>query len=414
MKLYIDPGTGSMLFTILLGVLGAGIYALRNVAMKARFWLSGGKDVKAQEVEAPYAIFSDSKRYWNVFGPICREFDRRGQEVLYMTASPDDPALKEPFDHVKCEFIGEGNRAFAKLNMLRADVLLSTTPGLEVYQWKRSKDVKHYCHILHMVSDATLYRMFGLDFYDSVLLSGPYQIDQIRALEAQRDIVPKEMTVVGQPYMDGLWERLQKAEPLPEQERTVLLAPSWGPSSILNRYGEKFIDELVQTGYHVIIRPHPQSFTSEKELLAKLQKAYPDGEQVEWNSDNDNFEVLRRSDILISDFSGVVFDFALVFNKPVIYADTSFDKGPYDAWFLDDPLWTFETLKRIGSQLTEENFHNVKQLIDTCLSSPAFAEARDRARAEAWNHIGESAKLTVDFLMKKYDEIHSESSESAA
>ena len=397
-----------MLFTILLGVLGAGIYALRNIAMKARFWFSGGKDVQVNETSIPFAIFSDSKRYWNVFGPICREFDRRGQEVVYMTASEDDPALKEKFDHVRCEFIGEGNRAFAKLNLLRADVLLSTTPGLDVYQWKRSKDVRHYCHILHMVSDATLYRMFGLDFYDSVLLSGPYQIDQLRALEAQRDIKPKELEVVGQPYMDGLWERLQNAEPLPEHERTVLLAPSWGPSSILNRYGESFIGELVRTGYHIIIRPHPQSFTSEKELLAKLQKAYPDGGQVEWNSDNDNFEVLRRSDILISDFSGVVFDFALVFNKPVIYADTAFDKGPYDAWFLDEPLWTFETLRRIGTELTEENFHHVRDLIDTCLSDTAFAEARDRAREEAWNHIGESASRTVDFLMKKQEQIRSE------
>ena len=182
MQFYIDPGTGSMLFTILIGILGAGIYALRNLGMKLRFWFSGGKVKEVQKDSIPFAIFSDSKRYWNVFGPICREFDKRGQEAVYMTASPDDPALTENFEHVKCEFIGEGNRAFAKLNMLHADVLLSTTPGLEVYQWKRSKDVKHYSHILHMVSDATLYRMFGLDCYDSVLLSGDYQINQIRNL----------------------------------------------------------------------------------------------------------------------------------------------------------------------------------------------------------------------------------------
>ena len=42
MYFYIDPGTGSMLFTILIGVLSAAIYMLRNVAIKLRFAMSGG------------------------------------------------------------------------------------------------------------------------------------------------------------------------------------------------------------------------------------------------------------------------------------------------------------------------------------------------------------------------------------
>ena len=30
MRLYIDPGTGSMLFAILIGVLGAGVYVFKS------------------------------------------------------------------------------------------------------------------------------------------------------------------------------------------------------------------------------------------------------------------------------------------------------------------------------------------------------------------------------------------------
>ena len=70
-----------------------------------------------------------------------REFDQRGVDVTYMTASSDDPALSCEYPHIHGEFIGEGNKAFAKLNFLKAKLLLSTTPGLDVYQWKRSKDV---------------------------------------------------------------------------------------------------------------------------------------------------------------------------------------------------------------------------------------------------------------------------------
>ena len=83
LRLYIDPGTGSMLFTILIGVIGAGIYSLRMLFIKLRFRLSGGK-VEESHKKIPFVIFSDDKRYWNVFEPICREMDRRGTDIVYL------------------------------------------------------------------------------------------------------------------------------------------------------------------------------------------------------------------------------------------------------------------------------------------------------------------------------------------
>ena len=227
MKLYIDPGTGSMLFTILLGVIGASIYSLRMLIIKLRFKLSGGK-VEANFQKIPLAIYSDHKRYWSIFEPICRELSKRGKEVVYMTSSPDDPALDSDIDGLKAEFIGEDNRAFAKLNYLSANILLSTTPGLDVYQWKRSKNIDYYVHIPHAANDITLYRMFGIDYYDAILLSGDYQIQDIRMLEKMRSLPEKELVKVGIPYMDKMARRLKTAGPAPEHPRTVLLAPSWG------------------------------------------------------------------------------------------------------------------------------------------------------------------------------------------
>ena len=65
MLYYIDPGTGSMLFTIIIGAASAGIYALRKAMLKARFVLSGGKQEKVDSERRQIVIFSDSKRYWN-------------------------------------------------------------------------------------------------------------------------------------------------------------------------------------------------------------------------------------------------------------------------------------------------------------------------------------------------------------
>ncbi len=402
-----------MLFAILIGIVGALNYVFRVAIVKLRFLLSGGKNVSANDKVIPYAIFSDDKRYWNVFEPLCREFSRRGIDVVYLTASPDDPALSCQIPHVEAKFLGAGQMAFAKLNLIKATMVISTTPGLDVYQWKRSKDAKCYVHVLHAAGEVVLYRMFGLDYYDAVLVAGTFQQRDIRDLEELRGLPAKDIALAGIPYMDVMATRLKESGPVPEHPRTVLLAPSWGPSAIFARFGGQIIERLLATGYHVIVRPHPQSFKSEKDLIDTLMADYPASDQLEWNRDVDNFDCLRRSDVLVSDFSGVVFDFALVYDKPVIYTDPNFDLAPYDAWWLKRELWTQGALPRLGMQLTEEGMDNLKSLIDTCLEDPRFAQGRDQVRQEAWQCYGQGAQKTVDYLVAKHGEVVKQAQEVA-
>ncbi len=403
MRLYIDPGTGSMLFTVLLGIIGASVFSVRMLFIKLRYKLGGGK-VETLGKKIPFVIFSDNKRYWNIFEPICKRLSQYGKEILYITGSEDDPALSCELDNFKAEYVA-GNKLFTRLNFIEANIVLSTTPGLDVYQWKRSKSVDMYIHIPHAASEIILYRMFGIDYYDAIMLSGEYQAENIRDLEKIRNLPAKELVQIGIPYMDEMAKRLEASGDAPAHERTVLLAPSWGDSALFGVYGGKIIDVLLKTGYHVIVRPHPQSFASETEMMDKLMKEYPASEQLEWNRDTDNFEVLRRSDILISDFSGVIFDFTLVYDKPVIYTDPKFDLGPYDAWWLDTPLWTTSALPRLGMQLTDDNMENLKELIDTCIADPRFAEGRREVKNETWAHCGEGADRATAYLIEKYESI---------
>ena len=97
MFLYIDPGTGSMLFTILIGVLSAAIYAFRDVLVKLKFVLSGGNVKRSDDAPIPFVFFTDSKRYWSIFKPLCDEMERRGEQVLYLTAESDDPLFNEKY-----------------------------------------------------------------------------------------------------------------------------------------------------------------------------------------------------------------------------------------------------------------------------------------------------------------------------
>ena len=82
--------------------------------------------------------------------------------------------------------------------------------------------------------------------------------DYIRELEKKRNLPPKELVVIGSPFMDSMAKSLPKAVKKSEKT-TVLLAPSWGNSAILANYGDKLIEKLAKTNFITIVRPHPQS-----------------------------------------------------------------------------------------------------------------------------------------------------------
>ena len=135
--LYIDPGTGSMLFSVLISLFALGYFAFRGVLIKLRLLFAGKKGERGKRI--PYVIYNEGRQYWNTFKPVVEEFEKRGIPLVYYTSAKDDPVFDRSWQYVKSEFIGEGNKAYARLNLMEADVCLMTTPGLDVFQLKRSK-----------------------------------------------------------------------------------------------------------------------------------------------------------------------------------------------------------------------------------------------------------------------------------
>lgn len=401
LPLYIDPGTGSMLFSLCIGLAAAATFGLKALWAKIRFLLTGGKAKKDEsETKIPYVIFSDHKRYWNVFKPVCDEFEKRKVDLVYYTAGEDDPVLTAGYEYIHPEYLGSGNKPYAKLNFLNADIVLSTTPGIDVYQWKRSKKVNKYVHIPHQIGDCSGYRMFGTDYYDAVLVSGEHQTRTVQMLESKRNIKKKEFVTVGLTYFDAMLERKNKAEPVKNENPVILLAPSWGKSSILSQYGEKFIKLLVDTGYEIVIRPHPQSSVSEADLLEELKQKFVDEPRVSWNFDMDNFDILNKADLMISDYSSVMYDFSFFFNKPFIYAIEQLDLSPYDSSWLDEESWTFAMLPKLGVKLEKEKFNDIKSIIDDLLNNPKTRESREQIIKEAWCYPGEAGKRIADYMLE--------------
>ncbi|MCL2139210.1 MAG: CDP-glycerol glycerophosphotransferase family protein, partial [Treponema sp.] len=247
-------------------------------------------------------------------------------------------------------------------------------------------------------NDATTYRLFGLDYFDSVLLTGSYQAADIRFLEKLRGLPEKLLVTAGCSYLDVLSEKIRK---LPAEENhpfTVLVSPSWGTSSLLTRYGEKLLDPLCSSGWRVIIRPHPQSKKSEAHMLERLQDRYKNSDNVEWDFESENIYSLHKADAMISDFSGIIFDFMFLCDKPVLYIKRGFDLRPYDADDLDHELWQFTILKEAGIELLESDFQSITELIKKASDNEFLSTARKKASETAWQFKGEAGRRIFNFM----------------
>lgn len=396
---YIDPGTGSLLFSALFGIIGTLFFLSKALLIKLKTFSFADKINKKENIsKAKIIIYGEDKRYYNVFKPIIEELINLEIPTIYYSSSEDDKIFEIKSDFLKSEFIGMGNKAYAKLNFIEADICLMTTPNLDVFQLKRSKGVKKYVHITHSSAETSTYCLYSLDFFDAIFLNGEHQIRDIRELENKRNTIIKDLYVVGNPYLDELSKMKETITKENNNKKTILIAPSWGMNCLFRRFGEKLLDNIVNSDYNIIIRPHPQSLISDKDIIDKFQNRYKDKNNVEWDFNRVNIYSLSKADIMISDFSGVIFDYAFLFEKPVIIPSFTFDKRGTDAIEIDEEVWTFETIPKISFKLDENNFSNISQIIEDSINNETLKNNILKAKEEAYMYEGQASKRAAQFL----------------
>ena len=396
---YIDPATGSMLFSVFLGVATTLFFLLQTLYYKIGIMFTSGK---LKKNTTPIVIYSEGKKYRDVFEDITDEFEKRKIPVSFLTSSEDDYVFSKNYEYVKPEFIGAGNKAFFKLAFLKADVCLMTTPGLDVFQLKRSKFVKHYSFLPHGIGDMCGYRLFSLDYFDSLLITSEINEKYIREIEQKRNLKPKEVVTVGSTQLDSMKKRVGKYSK--NDDFTILFAPSWGKNSIARQLGEQLLDKLTDANCKVVIRFHPQSFIVEKDMVKRFHKKYDNIQNFSFDEDIDNMKSMAASDVMISDFSGIIQEYSFLFEKPVIYSTFGYNREIYDCCMLDEDTWRFKCLNSIGVEITKENVKDIAEIIESLKNSSKKNEI-NALKSQVWQKQGQGAVNVVDFLIQKQKEV---------
>ena len=401
--LYLDPGTGSLLLYAIVGITTTVLFALRGFWYSLRSKVFMGK--KGAVKELPDLVFqSEGGKYWQVFQPVLKALDKYDVKYGFVTADKNDPVFSAGLKNVVPVCPGKELMTLSYMNNIKAKVVVSTTPQLDVYMLRRSKHVQKYVHLFHAPADIGMYEMYAFDYYDTLLCTGSYQKEAIRSIEKNRHEKAKVLLDTGCTYYDYMLEELKKLPQKPDETLTVLYAPAWGERSSVVKYGTAVIDRLVEAGIRVIFRPHPQMYVSDKETIQAVEEKIKGNSLIELDRNRTAAASMARSHAMVTDISGVIFDYAFLFERPIFLVNAEYNLGGYDVIDIDGgKVWDLGKSREITRIIAPEEVQNLASIVKSEIDN---ADAyRDKIRKikneEIYNfgHAGEAvAKQLVEML----------------
>lgn len=371
--LYIDPGTGSLLISALIGFVLSLLYSVKGLFYKASNLFFGSRGNAVSDFSGKIVFFSEGKAYWRVYKPVVLELINNKQNFVYLSADKDDEGLSITSEHVETHYIGNIRQAIFVLNQLKAKMCVMTTPQIDVISLKRSKDIEHYCHIIHSPTDIHAYKKFAFDYFDSVLCSSESQIDNLKFLEDERNSPPKQLFQTGCTYYDVFLSDTQNSGD------SILLAPTWGDRTFFKSCGKEIVRNLLEGGHKVIFRPHPQSWISDKELLNDIISSFSSNPNLIIDKETGGEKAISQSKLLICDItSGMLFDMAFVYKKPVVAIRFDWKDGGYESSSLIKETAAIDLLKDVGDVVNVDDVKDISVIVDESASKTITKEIIDK------------------------------------
>ena len=336
--------------------------------------------------------------------------EKMGRQICYVTSAKDDPMITNPNKKIKTFYIGLGATRTKFFMELKADILVMTMPNLETYFIKRSKVYPvHYVYIFHsIVSTHTIYRKGAFDHYDSIFCTGPHHIEEITATESVYSLKHKNLVEHGY----GLLDKLQKNKPLKDQKnytndekKKIIIAPSWGKKGLLETKGIELVKILLDAGYHVTVRPHPMTIKKSPKTVKQILEKFEKNPDFLLDTNTSSFEQLFSSYALITDWSGIGYEYAFVCERPVIYVDVP--KKAHNKEYEKIELVPFEISIRdkIGELISIQNLESIPERIEFLYGHVTeFKSKIEKIRNDAVFNIGKSGQVAADEIIRIINE----------
>lgn len=333
--------------------------------------------------------------------------------IHYITSDPNDQifGIAEKQKRIRPYYIGE-KKLITLMMKMDADIVLMTMPDIENYHIKRSyvkQDVEyiymfHWCTSTHMVI-----REKALDHYDTIFCPGPHQVEEIRCTEKMYNLPEKKLVETSYGVIENLVQAYEKMEKKENIKPQILIAPSYQADNIMDSCIDELLAQLLPKGYKLIVRPHPQYIRrAPQKIEAFRQKYQKELEQgmFEFQTDFSSGNTVYQSNVVITDWSTISYEFSLTTMKPTLFINTPMKVvNPHYTEYPMEPL-DITLRNQIGRSLELTETNQAGAVIEEMLAnSNVYRERIAEIRHDLMPAFGKSAEIggqyILDQLMKK-------------
>ena len=342
---------------------------------------------------------------------IIKELEKRNQKICYVTSSKNDPIFKMESKNIKVFYIGDGPVKYKFFWELKAKTLIMTMADLENYWIKRSITFPvHYIYVFHSINSPLMGYNSGkiskeaFDHFDSIFCVGPHQIQEFHAIEKLYNLKQKNLVECGHSLFDKLIKlrssSTQQNLMSKNNKKKILIAPSWGKQNLLESGGMKLIEILLDAGYHVTVRPHPMIIKKSSKLIKQIKKKFEKNPDFLLDINTSSFDQLLSSYALITDWSGIGYDYAFVCERPVIYIDILKKDNTKEYDKLDLVPFEVSIRDKIGEIVSIQNLEKLPERIEFLYEQTDFHNKIKQIRDNVVFNIGKSGQIAADEIIK--------------
>lgn len=350
-------------------------------------------------------FYSESNGFYKYFkGYIEYLLEHTNITIHYITSDPNDNifTMEKENNQIRAYYIGE-NRLITLMMKMDADLVVMTMPDLNNFHIKRSyvRDDIEYIFVQHGIGSNNMGMRKGcMDHFDTIFCAGPHHESETRETEALYGLAPKKLLKIGYPLLDETRAAFDSRPHHENERKKILIAPSWQEHNIVDSCLEELLDALKNREYDIIVRPHPQEVRLKSEYMEILKQKY-ESDTITIQTDFSSNNPIMEADLLITDWSGISWEYAFTTRRPILFIDTPMKvMNPEYQKIATVPL-NILLRDKLGMRLDPKHLEQTAESVDFLIGHRAeYAEKIEALAHEYLYHLGSAAETGADYMIK--------------
>jgi YidC/Oxa1 family membrane protein insertase len=330
-----------------------------------------------------YLFYSEGKVYQNYFYNFITKLHKDSKnDIYYISSEINDKIYK---DGVLNFYIGKGLSRLFFFYYVKSSFFFITLTDLGNYHLKKSSKVGRYIYIFHSpISLNRSYTPKAFNNYDIFFSIGEKHTQELIKIFENNNLKNKNIERIGYFYFNFLKSNVNINK---FEKNTILVAPSWNYSTrnFLTNDCEELIKSLVNNEFKVIFRPHPEHYKRNKDALRRIKKNFLGNKNFVFDNNSSNLESIEKSEILITDNSGIAIEFVLTIKRPIFYFDSNLKLHNSDHNIISHITIEDIVKNKFGKIIKSSDLSIIKQVI-----------------SEQSNHFNNTLFKEIDFFVDKH------------